>query len=180
MQLGSFDNSNFERGRSWMVEAGWRAIEGLLIHSWIPGSAWRVWILRAFGASVGAGVVVKPHVRIKFPWKLRIGDHSWIGEDVWIDNLAEVSIGKNCCLSQGAYLCGGNHRWDLASFDLVAQPIEIKDHCWIGAQAKVAPGVTCHEGSMLTLGSVATADLQNWQIHSGHPAQAVRVRSRPK
>ena len=176
MHLDAFDNSDFDRGRPRVVEATWRAVEGLFFQSWIPGSAWRVWLLRVFGASLGRGVVIKPHVNIKFPWKLSIGDHSWIGEKVWIDNLAKVSIGNHCCLSQGAYLCTGNHRWDKDSFDLTTSPIRIEDHCWIGAHARIAPGVICHEGSVLSLGSIATTDLQEWHIHSGLPAKSVGFR----
>jgi putative colanic acid biosynthesis acetyltransferase WcaF len=177
LHLDTFDNSDFDRGRSRLTEALWQTLAGIFIQSWIPGSAWRVGILRLFGARIGKGVVIKPHAKIKFPWKLSIGDHSWIGESVWIDNLADVRIGKNCCLSQGAYLCTGNHRWDRDSFDLVTNPIVIEDHCWIGARAQVAPGVNCKEGAVLAMGCLATADLEQWRIHSGSPAQATKQRT---
>ena len=56
--------------------------------------------MRLFGASVGKGVIINPRVNIKYPWKLVIGSNVWIGEKVWIDNLADVTIGDNVCLSQ--------------------------------------------------------------------------------
>ncbi|MFC1719544.1 putative colanic acid biosynthesis acetyltransferase, partial [Pseudomonadota bacterium] len=87
MHLDTFDNSRFERGRPWFVEVLWRVAEGLFLNTWVPGSGWRSSLLRMFGAELGTGVVIKPYVRVKFPWKLSVGDHSWIGEDVWIDNL---------------------------------------------------------------------------------------------
>jgi putative colanic acid biosynthesis acetyltransferase WcaF len=176
MHLDKFDNSGFDRGRSRMIEGLWRACEGLLFNSWLPGSAWRVAFLRLFGAKVGRAVVIKPHVRIKFPWKLSIGDFSWIGEQAWIDNLAEVQIGSHCCISQGVYLCTGNHRWDRDSFDLEASPISIKDHCWIGAMSKVGPGVVVNEGAALLMGGVASMNLESWSIYGGVPAQLIRER----
>ena len=178
MRLDSFNNSDFERGRPYLFEGLWRAIEGLLFSSWIPGSRWRAALLRLFGAKVGQGVVFKPRIRVKFPWKLSIGDHSWIGEQVWIDNLAAVEIGSHCCISQGAYLCTGNHRWDSQSFDLVVSPIRIEDHCWIGATARIGPGITCAAGAVLTIGSTATRDLEQWHIHTGNPAKPIKVRPR--
>jgi putative colanic acid biosynthesis acetyltransferase WcaF len=170
MQLSKFNNADFDRGRSRLVETCWRVVEGLLFNSWLPGSGWRVQLLRLFGASVGNGVVIKPHVRIKFPWKLKVGNHSWIGEDVWIDNLAEVSIGNNCCISQGAFLCTGSHRWDKETFDLATKSIVISDQCWLGAKSRIAPGVTLEQGAVLALGGVAIEDLPAWQIYRGNPA----------
>ncbi len=177
MQLAEFNNSGFDRGRSRLVETCWRVIEGLLFNSWLPGSRWRVLLLSLFGASVGEGVVIKPHVRIKFPWKLKVGNHSWIGEDVWIDNLVEVSIGRDCCISQGAYLCTGSHRWDKKSFDLVARPIVINDCCWVGAKSRIAPGVTLEQGAVLALGGVATGDLSAWSVCRGNPASSYKRRN---
>jgi putative colanic acid biosynthesis acetyltransferase WcaF len=178
MQLDKFDNSGFDRGRPRWVEALWRILEGLLFQSWLPGSGWRVALLRLFGAEMGKGVVIKAHVRVKFPWKLKVGNHCWIGESVWIDNLAEVHVGNHSCISQGVYLCTGNHHWDRDTFDLEAKPIRIGDRCWIGAMSKIGPGVIIHEGAVLLLGGVASVDLEAWSIYGGIPAQ--RVRQRPQ
>ena len=178
MRLADFDNSNFDRGRPRWVEVCWRAVEGLFFNSWLPGSGWRVWLLRLFGAQVGNGVVIKPHVRVKFPWKLIIGDHTWIGESVWIDNLAEVRIGSNCCISQGAYFCTGSHRWDRETFELETKPIVIEDECWVGAKTQIAPGVVMQSGAVLTLGSIASSNMAGGSIHTGMPA--VRVKTRVK
>jgi putative colanic acid biosynthesis acetyltransferase WcaF len=121
-------------------------------------------------------VDIKPGVRIKFPWRLKIGDHSWIGEDVWIDNLAEVSIGSHCCISQGAYLCTGSHDWTKSSFDLIIRSIHLGDRSWIAARCVVGPGVRAGEGSVLALGSVATEDLAPWSIYTGSPATLTKTR----
>jgi putative colanic acid biosynthesis acetyltransferase WcaF len=178
VRLDIFNNSDFDRGRSWLTEALWRIVEGLLVGSWIPGSAWRATLLRLFGAGIGRGVVVKPHVRVKFPWKLTIGDHSWIGEGVWIDNLAEVTIGSHCCISQGAYLCTGSHRWDKETFDLETKPIVIGDECWVGAMAVVAPGCKMSKGAVVTMKSLATGSLEPCSIYSGVPAKRKQTRNR--
>lgn len=130
-----------------------------------------------FGARVGTGVVIKPHVRVKFPWRLSVGDHSWIGEGVWIDNLDEVSIGSHCCISQGAYLCTGNHRWDRGSFNLETTPIRIEDQSWVGAGACIGPGVTIAEGSVVTLGSRVVESTTAWSVNSGNPASFTGARN---
>lgn len=111
-------------------------------------------LLRIFGASVGKNVVIKPYVKVKFPWKLSIGEYSWLGESCWIDNLGFVSIGANTCLSQGVYLCTGSHRWDFPSFDLVVADISIGDGCWICAFAKIAPGAIVSDGSVIGFGVI--------------------------
>jgi putative colanic acid biosynthesis acetyltransferase WcaF len=178
MKLSEFDNRAFERGRPSWVEACWRVLEGLLFASWLPGSGWRAGLLRLFGARIGRGVVIKPRVRVKFPWRLEVGDHSWIGESVWIDNLAPVRIGHDCCLSQGAYLCTGSHDWVARRFDLVVKPITIADRAWLAAGSRLAPGVAVGEGAVLGLGAVATGDLQPWTIYAGNPAVPVRERRR--
>lgn len=132
--------------------------------------------MRLFGAKVGKGVVIKPSVNIKSPWRLVIGDHAWIGEFVWIDNLVNVQIGNNCCLSQGAFLLTGNHDYKKTSFDLITGSIVLENGVWIGAKAVVCPGVTCHSHAVLTVGSVATDDLDANGIYQGNPAVKVRER----
>ena len=143
------------------------------------GSRLRITILRIFGARIGSGVVIKPHVKVKFPWRLTVGANSWIGEGVWIDNLAEVKIGCNACISQGAYLCTGSHDWSAPTFDLVVRPIEIGDEAWICANASVGPGVRAGRGAVLTLGAVATRDLEDWTCYAADALRATRRRRAP-
>ncbi len=175
--LASYNIGAFHRGRSNIVFGLWIIIDSLLVSSWIPGSRMRRMILRLFGAKIGKGVVFKPSVRVKFPWRLSVGDYSWIGENVWIDNLAEVNIGSHACLSQGAYLCTGSHNWSAATFDLITQPITICDGAWIAAKSTVGPGVTIGEGAVLGLGSTTSQNLEAWNVYVGAPAQFVKNRT---
>ncbi len=176
VDLSRFSTGGFGRGRSALVEALWQIAQALFLRSFVPGSAHRRLLLRLFGAKIGRGVVIKPGVRVKFPWRLSVGSHSWIGEDVWIDNLATVTIGQNCCLSQGAYLCTGSHDWSRTSFDLVVKPIHLHDNVWIAARATVAPGAVAEEGAVLALGGMAAGRLAAWHIHGGVPARPLQPR----
>jgi len=139
-------------------------------------SGMKVKILRLFGAKVGVAVVIKPNVNIKYPWFLEIGAHTWIGEDVWIDNLAQVSIGEHCVLSQAAFLLTGSHDYTQENFDLVLKPIVLENGTWIGAKATVCPGVTCKSHSVLAVGSVATKELDAYGVYQGNPAILKRQR----
>ena len=176
IRLREFDARRFDRGRPRTVEAAWLLCQWLFVSCWVPGAAHRRLILRLFGAKIGKRVNLKPFVRIKFPWRLEIGDDSWIGEDAWIDNLDRVTIGANCCISQGAYLCTGSHDWSKPAFDLTTRPIEVMDFAWVAASSVVGPGVRVGTGAVLGLGSVASDDLEPWHIYRGNPAVKVRWR----
>lgn len=177
VRLSGYAGRQLDRGRPRWMEALWLAVSALLVESWLPGSSWRRSLLRLFGARVGAGVVIKPRVRIKFPWRLHVGDHAWLGENCWIDNLAHISIGAHACVSQGAYLCTGNHDYRDASFRLIAKPILIGDGAWVGAKAVVAPGVSLESHAIAVAGSVVTKGIPAWEIHAGNPAVFVRLRT---
>ena len=180
MRLDLFENPDFERGRSRVIELLWLIVQALVVESWLPVASLKIQALRLFGAKVGRGVVIKPYVRVKFPWKLEIGDYSWIGEEVWIDNLATVRIGDHCCLSQGAYLCTGSHNWSSERFDLITRPIMIDDQAWLCSRSSIGPGVHVGQGAVLTIGSTATSDLAPWWIYTGNPAKAQRQRFEKK
>ncbi|MGB0402643.1 MAG: WcaF family extracellular polysaccharide biosynthesis acetyltransferase [Salibacteraceae bacterium] len=141
-----------------------------------PISSVKLVILKLFGAKIGSGVVIKPKVNIKYPWFLEIGENTWVGEDVWIDNLAKVKIGKNCCLSQGALLLTGNHNYKKIEFDLITQEIIIEDGAWVGAKAIVTPGTKMGSHSILSVGSVSTGALEPYHVYQGNPAIKIRER----
>ena len=176
--MASFDSCTFDRGAGRARELSW-----LLLRTWfftrsvMPWYGVRRGILRMFGASIGERVVVKPGVKIAFPWRLSLGANTWVGEESWILNLATVSVGSNVCISQRAFLCTGNHDWSDPGFRLVARPIEIGDAVWICANVFVGPGVTIGAGSVVTAGSIVTRDLPPGMVCSGNPCVAVKPRT---
>jgi putative colanic acid biosynthesis acetyltransferase WcaF len=178
MRLDRYNANGFDRGASFAFESLWYVIGGILLSSPVPGSRWRKALLRAFGARIGRGGVIKPGVRVKFPWRLEVGDHCWIGERVWIDNLDNVSIGNHVCISQGAYLCTGSHDWLKASFDLLTAPIVVGDHAWLCARVTVAPGTRIESGAVLGLASLGGGILEEWTIYKGNPAVPKKKRTR--
>ncbi|MDG2990234.1 putative colanic acid biosynthesis acetyltransferase [Candidatus Synechococcus calcipolaris G9] len=144
--------------------------------SLLPFSGLKVQILRWFGAKLGQGVRIKPGLQVKFPWRLTVGDHCWLGEQVWIDNIAAVTIGDHVCISQNAYLCTGNHDWSDPHFSLRLGPIVLESESWVAARAIVGPGVTVGQGAILSLGSVALRSLEAMTIYVGNPATPVKKR----
>mgnify|MGYP006276948315 CR=1 FL=1 len=148
----------------------------LLSVRWCPGSAWRVQLLRTFGADIGPGCRIKPGLRVKYPWRLSVGFACWLGEDVWIDNLSTVSLGAQVCLSQGAYLCTGNHDYSLPAFTLLCREITIGDGAWIGAMARVAPGVDIGPDAVVAFGAVVTHSVPSATVVAGNPAVPIRMR----
>jgi len=175
--LNSFKNSNFTKGANKFKQACWLLINAVFIKSsWLPFMAIKIWLLKLFGAKIGKGLIIKPSVTIKFPWKLEIGEHVWLGEKSWIDNLDFVHIGNNVCISQGAMLLTGNHDYTLPSFDYKNAPIILEDGVWIGAKSIVCPGVICKSHAILSVGSVATKNLETYTIYQGIPAKEVRKR----
>jgi putative colanic acid biosynthesis acetyltransferase WcaF len=171
VHLAQFDNSWYYPGRPKWVQALWFLAGLPLIRcQLIPSSAFRRGLLRVFGATIGSSVVIKPGVRVKYPWRLKVGDHSWIGEDVWLDNLGDIEIGSDVCISQGAYLCTGNHDWSAPAFDLRVGGIRIENQAWIGAKAILCPGVRMGQGAVATAGSVVTRMIGPLEIHAGNPA----------
>ena len=175
--LSRYDNSWYNSGGGTIKRFTWYFINVLFfINPLNPFSGIKVWLLRLFGAKVGKGVNIKPCVNIKYPWLLEVGDYTWIGEDVWIDNLTWVKIGSNVCLSQGAMLLCGNHNYKKTTFDLMVGDITLEDGSWVGAQSIVCPGVTVRSHAVLGVKSVANHDLEPYSIYQGNPAQKIRTR----
>ena len=177
IDLSRYDNSWFRIGAGRIKAIAWFFVNACFIScSWNPFSGLRIRLLRLFGARIGKGVVVKPSVNIKYPWNLTIGDYTWIGENVWIDNLVQVTIGSNVCISQGAMLLCGNHDYKKTTFDLMSGRRIVGDGAWIGAQCVVCAGVKMSSHCVLTVGSVATKDCEEYGIYQGNPAIKIKDR----
>jgi putative colanic acid biosynthesis acetyltransferase WcaF len=177
VKLRDYDHSRHSPGAGFARRVLWYVCNAVVFASWlIPVSAPKRWLLRRFGARIGSGVVIKPRVNIKYPWRLSVGEDSWIGEGVWIDNVGRVDIDRDVCLSQGAQLLTGNHDYRDPAFGLLVGPIVIEKEAWVGAFSTVCPGVRVASSSVVTAGSVLTRSTESGCVYSGNPASVRRRR----
>jgi putative colanic acid biosynthesis acetyltransferase WcaF len=177
VDLGDYVTKGLVRRRGILTEICWYMFNSILFNSYcLPINRLKSTILRLFGAKIGKKVVIKPGVNIKYPWLLEIGDYVWIGEGVWIDNLTNVTIGNNVCISQGAMLLTGNHNYKKRTFDLILGEIILEDGVWIGAKSTIGPGVVCGTHSILTMGAIAIHNMDAYSVYQGNPAQKTRDR----
>lgn len=165
------------RGRSAAVVQLWWLVQATLFRC-SPQLLYgfRRWLLRLFGATIGAGAIIRPSVEIPYPWKLRIGDHAWIGDHAVLYCFAEITIGRNAVVSQKSYLCAGTHDYRSPQFDIEAYPIVIEEEAWIAADVFVGPGVTIGRGTVVGSRSSVFTDLPPMMVCVGSPARPVHAR----
>lgn len=174
--LSTFNNEKYNPGHIFK-RILWYLVSAIFIDTFIPfPSHIKILILKIFGAKIEMGVVLKPKLKIKYPWFLTIGANSWIGEEVWIDNLDFVHIANDVCISQGAMLMTGSHNSKLSSFDLITKEIIVEHEVWICAKSIVLQGVICGAGSLLSAGSVANRNLEPNSVYMGNPAAKIKDR----
>ena len=137
---------------------------------------WRRCLLRLFGAKIGKNVIIRSSVNITFPWKVTIGDYSWIGDNAELYSLGEIEIGSNVVISQKSYLCAASHDYQKQDFPIWAKKITIEDECWLATDVYVAPGVTIGKGTVVGARSSVFEDLPSGKICMGSPAKMIKDR----
>ncbi len=175
--LNKFNQPSDFRGRSAVVTQLWWLVQSTLFAcspQFMYG--WRNFLLRLFGAKIGKSVIVRPTVRTTYPWKLTVGDYSWIGDYVELYTLGEITVGKHAVVSQKSYLCTGSHNFQAEAFDIYAKPIVVEDEAWIAADVYVAPGVTIGKGTVVGARSSVYNDMPEGMVCIGSPAKPVRKR----
>ena len=168
------------RGRSALVVQLWWLVQATLFHG-SPQFAYgiRRWLLRCFGAKVGQGVVIRPSAVITYPWKVSIGDHAWVGDDVVLYSLGEIEIGAHAVVSQGSYLCSGDHDYTQPDFPIRSRKITIGPEAWVAADVFVAPGVTIGHGAVIGARSSVFTDMPAGMVCFGYPCKPVKKRLLP-
>jgi putative colanic acid biosynthesis acetyltransferase WcaF len=166
------------RGRSAVYVQLWWLVQATLF-KWSPQVlyGWRRWLLRRFGAKIGESVLIRPTVEITYPWKVSIGDWSWIGDYVTLYSLDEIHIGENSVISQHTYICSGSHDYTKPSFDIYGSAVRIESEAWIAARCFVAPGVCVGQGAVVGACSVVLEDVPKMMVCAGHPAKVLRPRT---
>ena len=176
-RLDHYDPPTNFRGRSGLVVFIWWFVQGTLFAlspQFMYG--WRAWLLRVFGAEIGKDVRIRSSAKITYPWKLRIGDHSWIGDDSVIYCVTNITIGKQTVISQKCYLAPGGHEIDRIAFDVYLEPIVIGDGVWVSTDVFVGSGVHIGDGCVIGARSSVFEHMPAWKICYGYPAKAMKDR----
>lgn len=166
------------RGKSKIIVQLWWICNALLFN---PSPqvlyGWRRFILRSFGAEIGKGVIIRPSAKITYPWKVKIGDYSWIGDDVVLYSLDNIIIGKNTVISQKSYICTGTHDYSIIDFPIKGKEINIEDECWLATDVFVSPGVTIKKGTVVGARSTVINDLDSNSVYVGSPVRFIKKRT---
>ena len=176
-KLNSFKLPNNFRGRNAFVVQLWWLVQSLFFKNspqFLYG--FRRFLLRLFGAKIGKNVIIRPTVRITYPWKVVIGDFSWIGDDVVLYSLGEIEIGENVVISQKSYLCAASHDYLKQDFPIFEKKISIEDQCWLATDVFIAPGITIGKGTVVGARSSVYKNVPANKVCVGNPAKIIRER----
>lgn len=167
---------NFRGRKGWFVQLWWLVEATFFRRSFQSMNGWRCFLLRLFGAKIGKKVVIRSTVQTQYPWKVTIGDYSWIGDYVHLYSLGEIIIGSNVVVSQKSYLCAGSHDYRLIDFPITNSPIVIENECWLAADVFVAPGIVIGKGSVIGARSSVFKSIPAGKVCSGTPAKIIKDR----
>jgi putative colanic acid biosynthesis acetyltransferase WcaF len=178
----SFDISSNRRARKYTLLEQLRRVLWALVQPffrWSPRPlfGWRRFLLRSLGATIGLDVHIYNSAIIYFPWNLRVGDHSAIGEHALVYNLGLVSLGDRVTISHRAHLCAGTHDYRNPTMPLLKPPITVRSDAWICTDAFIGPGVIVGEGAVVGARAVVVKDVPAWSVVAGNPARVVNQRS---
>lgn len=165
------------RGKSAITVQLWWIVQGTLFAmspQFLYG--WRRFLLRCFGAEIGKNVIIRPSAKITYPWKVKIGDFSWVGDDAVLYSLGNITIGKNAVISQKSYLCTGTHDYTKIDFPILEKEIVISDECWLATDVFVGPGLTINKGTIVGARSTVTKNLEANSVYVGSPARLIKKR----
>lgn len=177
IELAKYNQTLYSRGKNGVFILIWWLVQGTLFkHSLHPMYNWRNSLLRLFGANIGKGVKIRSTAKFTYPWKVTIGNYSWIGDNVQFYSLDKIDIGENCVVSQESYLCTGSHNIKDPHFGLITKPIVIKDGAWVASDVFIYPGVTINEMAVVAARSTVVKDVSANEVHAGSPAKYIKRR----
>ena len=175
--LSKFEMPKGFRGRNAVFVQAWWFVQSTFF-SMSPQFCyrWRNFLLRLFGAKIGKGVIIRPTVKITYPWKVSIDDYSWVGDGANLYSLGRITIGKNSIKKKKSYLCTGSHDYLSDNFEIYSKDITIGDGCWLATDVFIAPGVTIGNDCLVGARSSVFSDLEGNHIYLGNPACKIKKR----
>lgn len=139
-------------------------------------NAWKILLLRSFGARLNKTAVVYSSARIYWPPNLEMEEYSIIGADVDCYNVARVKLEAYAIVSQKSYLCSASHDFTRNDMPLITGPITIGRQAWVAADAFIGMGVTVGEGAVVGARSSVYRDVDPWTVVGGNPARFIKKR----
>lgn len=180
-ELDKFKLPKDFRGKNAFIVQLWWLVQSLLFRTspqFLYG--YRRFLLRLFGAEIGKKVLIRPTVKITYPWKVSIGDYSWIGDNVVLYSLGEINIGNNVVISQKSYICSASHDYNKIDFPIYSKRNIIEDECWLATDVYVSPGITIGKGSVIGARSSVYKDVPSGWVCYGNPAKPEKQRVEKK
>jgi putative colanic acid biosynthesis acetyltransferase WcaF len=138
--------------------------------------AFRVFLLRIFGANVDYKATVNRKSTIDCPWNLTMASQSSLGEGAWAYCLDQISIGADTCIGKDVYLITGSHAVDDPGFKLITAPISIGRGCWVATGAYILPGVEVGDFAVVGARAIVNRNVEPSWIVGGNPAKKIRPR----
>jgi putative colanic acid biosynthesis acetyltransferase WcaF len=172
VDLRRYDQTSFDRGKpAWFILVWWLVQAIAFPLSPHPFNGIRIWLLRLFGADIGTAVIIRPTARFTYPWKVEIGDYSWIGDDVVFYSLDRIKIGKHCVISQKSYLCTGSHNPQDVAFSLITGTITINHGVWVAADCFIGCGVEIGSNALIAARSSVFENMPASFVCMGTPCK---------
>lgn len=142
---------------------------------------WRLMLLRAFGADVDWDAEVYASAKVWAPWLLTMESGSCLGPHTIVYNQARVTLRRNACLSQYAYVCTAGHATDAvnnADSGLVVAEVLIDEGAWVGTRAFVSMGVTVGARAIAGACACIFKDVEPETTVGGNPAKVLSSSTR--
>lgn len=141
-----------------------------------------LWPVRKFfyrlqGLKIGTGSRIMMKTRVVYPQGIRIGKHTYINENCFLDGRSGIEIGDNVTIAIYSKLITGGHSVDDDNFEYKGGKIVIEDHVVVFADSVVLGGAYLKRGSAFSAKSLVRKGIyEESGIYGGNPAAYIRQR----
>lgn len=148
----------------------------LLPDCWISSRLLRPRLGRLLGMQCGGRTFLRKGNYYGKPRNIRIGAGTRLNREVFLDAFDKITLGSNVFVGFQVSFITSTHELggpEKRCGPLYGQPIVVEDGVWIGACAKIGPGVTVGAGSVVAIGAVVTRSVPPNSVVAGVPARVV-------
>jgi maltose O-acetyltransferase len=110
------------------------------------------------------------------PKNIKIGEGSIVGDHVFLDGRAKLTIGSHVDIASHVSIYNSEHDIEAEDFSAREEFVEIDDYVFIGPRAIILPGVKVGKGAIIAAGAVVSKDVPDFMIMGGVPAKTIGER----